>query len=45
MGMRLYKWRRQKPKWKDLRTSNVENQVQVDASGVGIREGIGLGWS
>jgi hypothetical protein len=44
-GMWLYKWRHQKPKWKDLRTSNVETQVQIDADGMKIREGIGLGWS
>jgi hypothetical protein len=25
--------------------SNVETQAQVDASGVGAREGIKLGWS
>jgi len=45
MGMRLYKQGRQIFKWKDPKTSNVEIQVQINVSGVGIREGIGLGWS
>jgi hypothetical protein len=26
-------------------TLNVETQVQVDEDGMGVREGIGLGWS
>jgi len=33
------------PKWKDLKTSNIEIQVKVYVGGVGVREGIGLGWS
>jgi hypothetical protein len=45
VGMCLYKQKSQRPKWKDLKTSNVETQVQVDASGVRVKEGIGLGWS
>jgi len=45
MGMWLYKQGRQMPKWKDLNTSNVEIQVQPNVSGVGVKEGIGLGWS
>jgi hypothetical protein len=28
-----------------LRTFNVETQIQADANGMRIREGIGLGWS
>jgi hypothetical protein len=45
VGMRLYKRRQQRPKWKDSRTSNVETQVQVSPYGVGVKEGIGLIWS
>jgi hypothetical protein len=45
VGMRLYKQGWQKPKWKDLKTSNVETQVQANVDGVGVREGIRLGWS
>jgi hypothetical protein len=30
VGMQLYKRRRQKPKWKDSRTSNVETQIQAN---------------
>jgi hypothetical protein len=33
VGIQLYKWGRQKPKWKDLKTSNVETQIQVDENG------------
>jgi hypothetical protein len=43
--MCLYKQKSQRPKWKDLKTSNVETQVQDDASGVRVKEGVGLGWS
>jgi len=43
--MQLYKRRWQRPKWKDSRTSNVQTQVQADVGRVGVREGIGLGWS
>jgi hypothetical protein len=43
--MRLFRWGWQRPKWKDSKTYNVETQVQVDAYGVGVREGIELGWS
>jgi hypothetical protein len=43
--MQLYKWGHQKPKWKDLKTYNVETQIQTDENGVGANENIGLGWS
>jgi hypothetical protein len=33
------------PKWKDPKTSNVKTQVQIDVDGVGVKEGIRLGWS
>jgi hypothetical protein len=33
------------PKWKDSQTFNDETQVEADASGVGVREDIELGWS
>jgi hypothetical protein len=41
----LYNQGQQNLKWKDLKTSNDETHVQVDASGVGAREVIELGWS
>jgi hypothetical protein len=43
--MRLYNQGQQRPKWKDPSASNVETHVQAHAGGVGIREGIKLGWS
>jgi hypothetical protein len=43
--MWLYNQGRWKPKWKDLRTSNDETQVQANGNGVGIREGMELRWS
>jgi hypothetical protein len=43
--MSLYKRGRQRPKWKDLRTSNVETKVQASGDGLGVREGIRLRWS
>jgi hypothetical protein len=43
--MWLYNWRRQRLKWKDPKTSNVETHVQSHVSGVGVKEGIELGWS
>jgi hypothetical protein len=45
VGMWLYNWRWQRPKWKDLRAFNVETHVQVNVSEVGIKEGIEPGWS
>ncbi len=45
MVMWLYKWRQQTLKWKNLKTSNVETQIQADEGGVGVKEGIGLGLS
>jgi len=33
------------PKWKDLKTSNIEIQVKIYVGGVGVREGVRLGWS
>jgi hypothetical protein len=45
VGMWLYKWKQQMLMWKDPMTSNVETQVQVDASEKGVKEGIGLRWS
>jgi hypothetical protein len=42
VGMWLYKRRWQRLKWKDLKTSNVENHVQVIVGRVKIREGIKL---
>jgi len=45
VGMQLYNREWQKPKWKDLKTSNVETHVQAYASEVGVKEGIKLGWS
>jgi len=45
MGMRLYKRGWQSPKWKEPRTFNVETQVQANAHGVRVKEGMGLGWS
>ncbi len=44
MGIWLYKPGWQRLKWKDPRTSNVETQIQVDADGMGVKEGIGLRW-
>jgi glutamine cyclotransferase len=43
--MWLYKQGQQMLKWKDPRTSNVETQVQVNVSVMGIKEGIRLRWS
>jgi hypothetical protein len=43
--MRLYNQGRQKPKWKDSRSSNVQTHVQANVSKVGVKEGIKLGWS
>jgi hypothetical protein len=45
LGMELYNRGREKFKWKDLKTSNVETHVQTNAEMVGIKEGIKLGWS
>jgi hypothetical protein len=45
MGMWLYKQGWKMPKWKDLKTFNIEIQVKVYVGGVGVKEGIGLGWS
>jgi hypothetical protein len=45
MEMQLYRWRRQRLKWKDPRIFNVETQIQTNVDGMGIREGIGLRWS
>jgi hypothetical protein len=40
--MWLYKQGQQRLKWKDLKTSNVETQVQIYVGGMGVKEGIGL---
>jgi hypothetical protein len=45
VGMQLYNRRRQRFKWKDLKTFNIETHVQNNADRVGEREGIKLGWS
>jgi hypothetical protein len=45
VGMRLYNQGRQKLKWKDSRSSNVQTHVQANVSKVGVKEGIKLGWS
>jgi hypothetical protein len=45
VGMRLYNRKQWKFKWKDLRISNGETQVQADENKVGRKEGIELGWS
>jgi len=53
MGMWLFKQGWQRPKWKDSKTSNVETQVQTNASGMKVRGGIGakmitkvwIGWT
>jgi hypothetical protein len=34
-----------KPKWENLKTSNVETQAQANVGGVEVRQGIRLGWS
>jgi hypothetical protein len=44
IGM-FYNRRWERLKWKDPKTYNVETHVQVDVGGVGIKEGIELGWS
>jgi hypothetical protein len=44
-GMQLYSQRQQKPRWKNPNTYNVATQTKVVASGLGVREGIGLKWS
>ncbi len=43
--MQLCNQRKQKPKWKDPRTSNVKAQAQANVGMVGAKEGIELGWS
>jgi hypothetical protein len=43
--MRLYNQGCQKSRWKDPKISNVETQAHANVSGLGTREGIGLGWS
>jgi len=45
MGMQLYKQGWQMHKWKDPKTSNVETQIQANANGVEVREGIKIRWS
>ncbi len=45
MGMWLYSRGRQRPKWKDPRTSNDETHVQANGGRVGTREGIEPEWS
>jgi len=45
IGMWLYNWGQQKPKWKDPMTSKDKTQVQADAGGVGTKEGIEPGLS
>ncbi len=41
--MQLYNRGQQKPRWKDLMTSNVETRTH--ANELGVREGIGSEWS
>jgi hypothetical protein len=45
VGMWLYNQEWQRPKWKNLKTSNVEIHVQAYVHGVGIKKDIELGWS
>ncbi len=43
--MQLYNQGWQKPKWKDLWTSNDETQMSTNVGRVGTKEGIELRWS
>ncbi len=45
VGMQLYNQGKQRPKWRALKTFNVETHVQINVGRVGVREGIELGWS
>jgi hypothetical protein len=45
VGMWLYNWRWQKPRWKDPMTSNAKTQAHVNDGRLEVKEGIGMKWS
>ncbi len=43
--MWLYNQGQQKPRWKDLKTSNAKTQAHVNDDRLEVKEGIGTKWS